>query len=868
MAESDVTLPRAVGRYEVRSLLGRGGFGEVFRAWDPVLRRDVALKRIRTEGRQEDAAARRGQIVREARHLAHLKHPAIVAVHDVIEHEGDPFLVEDYVAGESLRTQLQRSSPTPNNPNALLDLEGSLRFLRRCADALAVAARHGVVHGDLKPENILMDDAGQPHLVDFGLARQMAPTHPALDDPTQEMPHAGGGTPGYTAPEVLRGKSPDPRSDLFSLGVVAYEVMTGRHPFRRENDWRTIASVLSDEPPLVSTLQTGLPPAASLLVARLLAKDPKERIESADALVAETLRLSESLSEGRPERSAPIDAGSARPVGRRAIAAGLAVTLALAVLVVQQIPRGDRAPSNPDRRLILTVQPFRSLMGGNEAEVFALGFTEVLRSRLVTLDALDLFDTQPRISDAIVLNGTLQKSVDGVRVTWSLVDGNRLLRGDTVEGTAEELFSLQDRVSRDVVRALEQSFPQLADRQPVDSRQREPHPEAYASYVRAAGQLSRARDVSGVDSAIVSFHESIARDSTFAAAYGGLTSAQVRRFRVAFDPGAIDLAEAAAARALALDAGTEPAVRTALGELYRATGRSQLAAESFRSVLSHEPRKFDALVGLGWSLYSLNETAAAETTFWKLTTVHPGVWSAWANRGAFESRIGRLQEARRSFRETVRLAPGYARGYASLGGVEQQLGLPDSAAASYQRSIAIEPTAAAHSNLGTLLRDQGRLDDAITNYRRALALDDRDPRVWGNLGSTLMRASGRSASSDSAHRQAITRGAAVLETNPKDAPFRARLAGWRLDIGDRAGALHEIEQCLSLAPESPEVLVSATAVYETVRDRGRARDCLVRALDLGYSPELIVSEPSLAALLEDPEVARAIKRANASSAQH
>ncbi len=264
----------------------------------------------------------------------------------------------------------------------------------------------------------------------------------------------------------------------------------------------------------------------------------------------------------------------------------------------------------------------------------------------------------------------------------------------------------------------------------------------------------------------------------------------------------------------------------------------------------------------------MNEAAAAESTCSRLTTVHLGVWSAWANRGAFESRIGRWEAARRSFHETVRLAPEYARGYASLGAVEQQLGLPDSAAASYQRSIAIEPTAAAHSNLGTLLRARGRLDDAITNYRRALALDDRDPRVWGNLGSTLMRASGRGASSDSAHRQAITRGAAVLEMNPKDAPFRALLAGWRLDTGDRAGALNEIEQCLSLAPESPDVLASATVVYETVGARARARDCLVRALDLGYSFELIVSEPSLATLLDDPEVARARARANASSAQH
>ncbi len=561
MAESDATLPRAVGRYEVRSLLGRGGFGEVFRAWDPVLRRDVALKRIGTRGRQEDAAARRAQIVREARHLAQLRHPAIVAVHDVIEHDGDPFLVEDYVAGVSLRAQLQSSSPSAEKPNALLDLGASLRFLHRCADALALATRHGVVHGDLKPENILMDEAGDPHLVDFGLARQFGPTNPDLEEATREMPPAVGGTPGYTAPEVLRGQPPDPRSDLFSLGVVAYEVMTGRHPFRRENDWQTIASVLSDEPPLVSTLQTGLPPAASLLVARLLAKDPKERIESAAALVAETLRLIDGVAFV-PE---PAKSDLTRTVSRKAMAAGLAVVLTIAAVVAQQIPRGDRVPADLDRRLILTVQPFRSLMGGSEAEVFALGFTEVLRGLLVALDALDLFDTQPRISDAIVLNGSLQKSVDSVRVTWSLVDGSQLLEGATVEGTAEELFSLQDRVCRDVVRALEESFPQLAGRRPVALGQREPHPEAYASYVRAAGQLSRARDVSVVDSAIVSFQESIAGDSTFAAAYGGLTSAQVRRFRVASDPGAIDLAEAAAVRALALDAGTEPVVRTALG---------------------------------------------------------------------------------------------------------------------------------------------------------------------------------------------------------------------------------------------------------------------------------------------------------------
>ncbi|MFP3939112.1 MAG: protein kinase domain-containing protein [Thermoanaerobaculia bacterium] len=269
-----------LGRYEIRDRLGAGGMAEVFRAHDPRLERDVAVKVI---GRRiGDGPETLRRFEQEARAASALSHPNIITIHDFGEEEGHPYLVMELVEGETLRTRM----------GAPLPVDEIVRLAAGLVDGLAAAHETGVVHRDLKPENVLIDRRGTPRIVDFGLALFRAPDPAAFESFTRtgsfpEAPVVG--TLGYTAPEVLRGKGADHRADQFALGSILYEMATGRSAFSWETVPEGLAATLRDEPQPVQELRDGLPPGLVEVIERCLAKRPSERFQSTSD-VLEVLR--------------------------------------------------------------------------------------------------------------------------------------------------------------------------------------------------------------------------------------------------------------------------------------------------------------------------------------------------------------------------------------------------------------------------------------------------------------------------------------------------------------------------------------------------------------------------------------------------
>jgi tetratricopeptide (TPR) repeat protein/tRNA A-37 threonylcarbamoyl transferase component Bud32 len=266
---------RTLGRFHVEHRLGEGGMGEVYLAQDTRLKRKVALKRIAPQFRAAPRLAERFR--REVELASRLSHPNIAAVYDVFEYEGESFLVMEYVEGQTLRTRLH-GDPIP--------IEEFLDIARQCASALSVAHERGVLHRDLKPENILITRDGQVKILDFGLAKAL----PRSTDSTLALTDPGlKGTPGYMAPEALLEKEVDARADLFSLGVVFYEMLAGRHPFmlRGEGFVTTVNRVLKTMPKPVGALNTKATPPIEAIVMRLLEKEPVARYMSAAQLAAD-----------------------------------------------------------------------------------------------------------------------------------------------------------------------------------------------------------------------------------------------------------------------------------------------------------------------------------------------------------------------------------------------------------------------------------------------------------------------------------------------------------------------------------------------------------------------------------------------------
>lgn len=352
-------IPKTIGPYEVLRTVGKGGMGEVLLAYDPRLDRQVAIKRIRAEVELDET--RRQRFRREAQVAAHLNHPAIVQVFDLLT-EGDlEHIVMEYVPGKSLRSIVKQGA---------LPVSQGLAMALRLADGVTYAHRRGVVHRDLKSENVLVTSQGEPKITDFGIARRL------LTEGAQETLTRDGmvlGTYRAMSPEQIRGEKVDGRSDLFSFGVLLYEIFTGQSPFQAESETATLARVLNEEPEPVQERVAEVPPELSALIAQLLQKDPHLRPRNAEEVAQRLRRI-----EGDPENAV------AEPTGRMTVVEGRPV-----------------APSGSDRSASVTTPSSATRRrSGERRQVTVLGCDLVgLSDGSQTLDPERLYTVMPEFRE-------------------------------------------------------------------------------------------------------------------------------------------------------------------------------------------------------------------------------------------------------------------------------------------------------------------------------------------------------------------------------------------------------------------------------------------------------------------------------------
>jgi Tol biopolymer transport system component len=335
MALSPNTL---LGRYEIRSLLGEGGMGEVYLARDPKIGRDVAIKVLPAQFSAD--AERLARFEQEACAAGALNHPNVLAVHDVGQHGGAPFVVSELLEGETLREKL-RGAP--------LSQRKAVDYASQIARGLAAAHERGIVHRDLKPENIFITSDGRAKILDFGLAKltQWDGRQSQTEIPTRRVdtdPGAVMGTVGYMAPEQVRGRIVDHRADIFSFGAVLYEMLTGRRAFRGESAADTLSAVLREDPPALSESNRNVSPGLERLVLHCLEKDPAARFHSASDLAFALESLSGATAVSG-EQATPTHALTGRSVRRRELIAwGVAGAALLAALLALVLPSLRSAP--------------------------------------------------------------------------------------------------------------------------------------------------------------------------------------------------------------------------------------------------------------------------------------------------------------------------------------------------------------------------------------------------------------------------------------------------------------------------------------------------------------------------------------------
>jgi eukaryotic-like serine/threonine-protein kinase len=493
-----------IGPYEVIGLLGAGGMGEVYRARDTRLGRDVAIKVLPAEFASDPERLRRFE--QEARAVAALNHPNILAIFDVgvgaglaparegarpsptNEKEASvPYIVTEFLEGESLRERLSGGA---------MPLRKAMEFAVQIAQGLAAAHEKGIVHRDLKPANVFITKDGQVKILDFGIAKLVGPrsvAEPAHATTVVEATEEGAalGTVGYMSPEQVRGLPVDHRSDIFSVGCVLHELLSGRSPFRRDTAADTASAILHEEP---APLPSGVPHGLERIIRRCLEKRPEDRFQSARDLAFDLQAAAEALGAG------PVTRPAAQP--RRLLWAGVAVLVAVAAAAsIYVVVRGrSGGPAAAGRIRSIAVLPLANLSGDPAQEYFSDGMTEELITSLSKISALKVISRTSvmqfkgtkkplrEIAHALGVDGIIEGSVlragDRVRITAQLIsaDTDTHLWAESYERDMRDVLALQGQVARAIageVRAAltPQEKARLASTRPVN-------PEAYDAYLK------------------------------------------------------------------------------------------------------------------------------------------------------------------------------------------------------------------------------------------------------------------------------------------------------------------------------------------------------------------------------------------------
>ncbi len=569
----------AFGAYRVESPLGRGGMGQVFLATDRTLDRPVALKFLAaTLQRQPDA---RRRFLREAKAAAALDHPYICKIYQTGEEAGRPFIAMEYVRGETLKDRLATGQ---------LPLKEVIRIASEVAEALETAHAAQIVHRDLKPSNVMITTGGHVKVLDFGLAKRVEPeSRDGTVETRSELTESGAvhGTVAYMSPEQVRGHAVDVRSDIFSMGVVLYELLTGANPFRADSSLETASQILHHTPPAPVGTRGRIPPLLEHIVEKMLAKDPDDRYQLMHELRTDlaSVKEADSAPTGVAASTAAVDPASRaavastirapsgaipwiqhlgrQPVAGLGIAAFMMAVIAAAVWWISVL----LGPVASPERLSVAVAPLGNVSGDPDTDYLANGIAQAVTTRLhrAGLRVIPFATTIrfPNTGDPVelarglnvdaVLTGTFQSDGDRLLLTVSLVDTAGFITWtDRFDETFGNLFEMQTRIAQGVARRL---GPELTGEAAATLAQAESSSvDAYDLYLQGA-EFVLAGDQESTELGFDFFSQALEIDSDLADAHVGIGTVYSERFWNGWGGGIDNLerAEAKFDQALQLD---------------------------------------------------------------------------------------------------------------------------------------------------------------------------------------------------------------------------------------------------------------------------------------------------------------------------
>ncbi len=860
-SSQDALTGTTVGRFAINRRLGAGGMGQVYGAEDTTLKRFVAIKRMAPHAQSTDADRKR--LLKEAQRASALNHPNIGAIYDVVEYGGELWLVMEYVEGETLRHRLKQPIST----------DEFFAIATQCCEGLQAAHEKGIIHGDIKPENIMITPGNLVKILDFGVARRAWSSNPSDATKSLETMTATGGTPAYMAPEVLLQQRDDGRSDIFSIGLVFYEMLGGEQPFQSDSLATTVARIVHTNPPPL----TNVPGPLAGVISRAIAKTPDARYANAAALLDDLRRVQQG---GKPKR-APSTVALHRYRMLAIVAAVLIVSAAFffgsRLRSTSREAGSPSAQSSGQRSATLVVLPFDAVSDDAKLTAFGNGLVDTLTAKLAELsgnhplqvvsageirqkNVTSLTQAHQEFGADTGLRLGLQRSGDLVRVTYSLTDAKsgKVVKAGAADSPVTDPFAIEDEVTKAVAAAL--GFSLKAD----EARELAFHgttvPDAYSYYTQARGYLEDASKAANVDSAIILLGQALKADPNYGRAEADLGSAYWAKYNATKDKNLIAKSQQACSKAIDLgNAGA--AGHVCLGVIETGTGKYEDAVKQLQSAVELDASNEDAYIGLAGAYDGLGKTQDAENIYKKIVALRPNYWRGYNLLGAFYLRQAQYDDASKMFQKVVALTPESFRGYANLGATLLYQAKYADAIKPLEQSLAIRATANTYSNLGTAYYYQHRFHDSAQAYEKAVQSNEKDHILWGNLGEAYYL-DGERPKARAAFEKGIVIAKEQLAVNNRDPELLLELAKYFAMIDDRTNALAYLAQSVERSKSDKDALFAAAVIYNHLGDKGPALEWLGKALRAGYSPEMARQEPDLDNLHGDPRFEDLLKSAS------
>jgi serine/threonine-protein kinase len=844
-------------RYRIDRLLGQGGMGAVYKAWDKELNRPVALKLIRP-GLALDMAVEQ-RFKQELLLASKISHKNILRIHDLGEAGGIKFISMAFIEGQDLHQLLQREGK--------LEPGHAVKIACQLCAALQAAHSEGVVHRDFKPQNILLDKQENVYVSDFGLAK-------SLEQDTG-MTRSGEflGTPRYMAPEQVQGGKIDHRADLYALGLILYEMVTGDVPFHADTTLQLMYQRVHEVPKSPKTLNPDLPEWMTRVIMKCLERDRQQRYQSA-AEILHDLEAGTAPAASNTLQIALPRIGIAISRKWLAVAAMLLVVAALlAVPAVRHRIFGGATsaapPAVPAKHI--AVLPLK-LIGDPALAYIGEGVVDAITAKLFHLKDVQvasagamakiqadtpLADAADALGANLIVSGNLQGEGDKIRLVLNLDDvaaGKRLWTQE-FSGVKQDLLTLEDNAYSKLVAAL--SIKASSEEIARASAHPTENVDAYELYLKGRNTMHGEVDANAVKAAIKDYEQALQRDPAFALAYTGIADASLRMYINTKDGSWAQKALGAAQQAQNTGESL-PEVHFALGSVYTATGKTAEAIAELTRALQLAPNSDNGYRRLGDAYRAAGKKDEAIKAYQKAVEINPYYWHNYNTLGLAYVHYGKNDEALAALKKVTQLAPKNGLGYLNIGNAYYRQGKWEEAIAAYKKSVEVEPNFQGYSNLGTTYFFLKRYAEAAPMFEKAVELEPQHQDALGNLADSY-RWAGEKQQAAEAYNKAIALASRDLQVNPRDATTMVDLALYYAKTGRTAQGLQYIKRARAIAPTDIGNIYYEAIVQCLAGNTGESIARLRTALEKGYPVREAINDPELDGLRSNPDFQRVIQ---------